>query len=82
MLLTKFKEDDSLSDLFGSLTFNEAVGIWRHRRSYLTKPFARLNEIFADLFDIYSRRDKTAWNVVRDELPEIAAEFEKMIDSL
>jgi len=82
MLLTKFKEDDSLSDLFGSLTFNEVVGLCRHEIPYLMKPFARLNEIFADLFDIYSRRDKTAWNVVRDELPEIAAEFEKMIDSL
>ena len=71
-------EDTNLADLFGALT-NNRLG-WGHSVSYLQKPGFRQTEIFANLFDAYSRQDPSAWNYIQAELPELAAEFVNLIN--
>jgi hypothetical protein len=73
----KTMRDTNLADVFGALT-NNRVG-WGHKISYLSKPLFRESEIFANLFDIYSRQDKGSWNFIKSELPQLAADFKTTI---
>ncbi len=71
-------DDLSVADLFGSLTRNR-IG-WGHSEKYLAYPGNAETEIFANLYDIFSRPDRTAWRFVEAELPGLAAEFEQVIE--
>jgi len=82
LLLHDFATEADLSDLFSSLTINNIEGFYGHKLDYLMKKGKRESEVFADLFSIYSRRDKTIWNVVKKELPQLAKAFEKIITGL
>lgn len=81
----KFNGDIFIWDTFGSLTWNwgnRRVGRG-HRQSYYARiPERRDREIFANLFAIYSRTDKTAWNYVKTELPNISKIFKEIIERL
>ena len=70
--------DTNLADLFGALT-NNKVG-WGHSTEYLARRGNRETEIFANLFDIYSRQDRSAWEFLQRELPELAQNFEGIIE--
>jgi len=71
-------------DIFGSLTWNwpTRIGEGHTFSYYLRKPERRESEIFANLFAIFSRTDKTAWNYLVRELPETTKAFEKIIKDL
>lgn len=77
-LLARF--DTNLADLFGALT-NNRIG-WGHTKTYLKRTGAAETEVFANLFDIYSREDKSAWRLVQNELPELARDFVDLIERL
>lgn len=78
------RNDIWVTDIFGSLTWN-----WRGRIGgghsysyYLRTPEYRESEIFANLFAIFSRTDKTAWNYLVQEMPETTKAFEVIIKEL
>jgi hypothetical protein len=71
--------DMNLADLFGALTKNR-LG-WGHSARYLSRPGFSETEVFANLFDIYSRNDRGAWNFVSTELPDLAEDFTNLIQS-
>lgn len=82
---SKFKDDLFTWDTFGSLTWNwgtSRVGGGHAYSYYLRDPSHREGEIFANLFTIYSRVEKTAWRYIKEELPEIAGAFEEIIRDL
>lgn len=74
-----FKDID-LADLFGALTRNK-VG-FGHSVEYLSRPGFAESEVFANLTDIYSRKDRGAWRYVQQELPDLAATYEDIIRRL
>ena len=72
--------DLSLQDLFGSLTLNK-IGAG-HSVSYLKRRGRYQAEVFANLFNLYSRSDRKAWEYVRSELPDLANDFIKILEGL
>jgi len=72
--------DTNLADLFGALTYNK-IG-WGHSVEYLSRPGFAETEIFADLFDIYGRGDRTAWDYVTRELPDLAHRFVEILEQI
>ena len=74
------RQDTNLADLFGALTRNK-IG-WGHSKDYLARPGFAETEVFANLFDIYSRGDRSAWEYVRTELPDLAHDFEQLLGEL
>lgn len=72
--------DLNLADFFGSLTKNR-IG-WGHSKSYLANYGMPETEAFANLFDIYSRKDRKAWNLIEAELPDLATDFVALIKRL
>ena len=75
-----FAKDVTLADLFGALT-NNRVG-FGHSKSYYKTYGMRETEAFANLFDIYSRRDRAAWQFVEKELPDLAKAFTKWLQGV
>ncbi len=72
--------DTDLADLFGSLT-NNRIG-WGHSKSYLSRPGNGPAEVFANLFEIYSRENRSAWDLIVKELPDLANDFIELIERL
>lgn len=72
------RRDAYLADLFGALTRNR-IG-WGHSKRYLSKPGFSETEIFANMFELYSRQDRSAWDFVVQELPELATEFISVLE--
>ena len=77
----KTRRDIVLSDLFGALSRNK-VG-WGHTTAYYAaNPTRQPAEAFANLFELYSRKDRASWLFVEQELPELAVRFEAVIKEL
>lgn len=74
------RQDTDLADLFGALT-NNRIG-WGHSKSYLSRPGAAEAEVFANLFEIYSRENRSAWDLIVKELPDMAADFIELMERL
>lgn len=77
-----WRYDPIVSDLLGSLTRNRIVGFYSHDLRYLTHRGKAETEVFANLFAIYGRKDKAAWEFVKKELPSLAETFEAKIAEL
>lgn len=69
--------DSYLADIFGALTKNR-VG-WGHSKSYLSRLGYPETEVFANMFNLYSRRDTSAWAYLEKELPELTSVFVETI---
>lgn len=72
--------DLHLADLFGALTKNK-IG-WGHSTGYLSRPGFAETEVFANLFDIYSREDRTSWQFLSQELPDLANRFVEVLEAI
>jgi hypothetical protein len=72
--------DPYIDDLFGSLTFNKIGG--GHTKSYLKKnKGANANtEVFANLFEVYSRQERTGWHYLESKIPALTHDFELLIN--
>lgn len=79
-----FQNDLFLRDIFGSLTWDwsRVIGGGHTPNYYRRNPSHREGEIFGNLFAIYSRSDKTAWNYLERELPKITGAFKEIIMDL
>lgn len=83
MAAGQWHRDEGVSDLFGAVTYNRLVGRFGHWGNYYARrPMGRYWQSFANLFDIYSRPDRSAWEFVQERLPELAAVFEDTIRGL
>lgn len=77
----KWRNDPNVSDLFGAVTDNTIKGRFYHPDDYYQKRTDRKErETFANLFEIYSRKDRAAWKLVKKELPELARTFEQYVE--
>lgn len=74
------RDDLDLADLFGALTKNK-VG-YGHSVQYLSRPGFAETEVFANLTDIYSRKDQGAWRYAQAELPELTQAFDELMKRL
>lgn len=72
--------DTVLADLFGSLTKNK-IG-WGHSNSYLSRPGFAETEVFANLWETYSRTDRRAWEYLSNELPDLTNRFITILEEV
>lgn len=74
------RQDTNLADLFGALTLNK-IG-WGHSVKYLQQHGFWQTEVFANLFDIYSRGDRSAWKYLSAELPDLSGRFVTVLEGI
>jgi len=70
--------DTMVADIFGALTKNK-VG-WGHSKSYLSRPGFAETEVFANMTDLFSRENQSAWLYLERELPDLTDAFKAFID--
>ncbi len=80
----RWHTDQAVSDLFGAVTNNLVVGKYGHWGAYYRarSGWGHQMQAFANLFEIYARNDETVIRYVKQELPDLCAAFEGIIDGL
>lgn len=71
------------SDAAGSMTNNKVAGLYKsvggHTDAYL-KQHGLNNELYANLYAIYSQPNPVFWEIMKHFMPEVSSVFEKDID--
>jgi len=84
--LISFKADGAVNDYFASITnnrigFGHSNAYWKSGMSINGVNTAQVEESFAQMVSIYGRKDRTWWNYLEKETPELTGVFKKWIGS-
>ena len=80
-MLFRSRGDLNMSDLFSAVTQKSLEGVFAHTgRYYRKRGLASYSaEAFANLTDIYGRKNRSGWNYVAKNLPETARAFLRLL---
>ena len=76
------KEYSAASDILDAISggvFRDEYRMPGHGATYYQNPNKRRSEIFANLFDLYSKPDKKIYNELKDDFPDIIFGFESLL---
>ncbi len=74
-----WRYDPGVSDLFSAVTNKQIEDAYGHPADYFAGEGARAREVYANLFEIRSRRAPGIWTAVRRELPELTKLMEQSV---
>jgi hypothetical protein len=79
----KYNNNQSVSDIFCSMSKGEISGAWGHSKAYYRKSSGNERlEVFADLFQLKASGDSEAIEFVRRFFPDTVEAFEKWVNTV
>jgi hypothetical protein len=80
----KWNANAAVSDLFGAVTNEDIVGVWKHGKPYYRRRGVggRTKQAFANLIDIYGSGDQEMIDYIEKELPKLTKAFKEIIGGL